>query len=311
MPYHIAVIFVHGIFAQDINFAEPMRNRLLKLLPNDLRRFVTFRSIFWASSVRDHQRDFMDRVRTNVQDITDNRWRRYLIEGLGDAAAYQKTRHREHSIYFKVQNSVTEKLIELDMPGHERRPLIFVGHSLGSHIISSFAWDLNKLKQRTETDIRSETDEDVKNLWRQLQPPHATPFRRLDTFAGFVTLGSNMPLFTFPFGPEYVFPISSAPKAPKDLKPAFPGADLPSSVRERARWLNFFSKRDLLGFPLKPLYEPHSETPYLQDVCVRTESLISRAVPYLSYYSAHSRYWTNPTVLEMTSKLIRDIIEAN
>jgi len=47
-------------------------------------------------------------------------------------------------------------------------------------------------------------------------------------------------------------PVNKAPvKEPK--KPAVPGAALPQPLYDRARWLNFYSKRDLLGFPLKPL----------------------------------------------------------
>jgi hypothetical protein len=314
MPRHVAVIFVHGIFAEGFSYAEPMRAGVLRLLPRELQPYVTFDSVFWAHEVRGRQRTLMQNVRAHA-DVVDNHLRRFLIEGLGDAAAYQKTRHRENSMYYDVHASIGKVLDRMDVPGRAEQPLVFIGHSLGCHIISSFVWDLNKLKQRTAADIQSEPDEAIRREWKAVQPPDAatshkgaSPFRRLDTLAGLVTLGSNMPLFTFTFGPDRVYPITAAPPG-RDLKPAFPGAALPQPLYDKARWLNFYSKRDLLGFPLKPLNPAYSSEQRLHDISVRTETLTSRTVPYWSHLKAHTGYWTNPTVLRETATLIREIAE--
>ncbi len=141
---------------------------------------------------------------------------------------------------------------------------------------------------------------------------HATPFRRLETLAGLVTFGSNIPLFTFTFGPARIYPLTRAPDddAGGTLEPAFPGNKLPVALQQSAQWLNFYSKRDVLGYPLKPLNEYFDAEPRIEDICVRSESRISRAIPYLSSISAHTGYWTNATVLSRTAALIRNIIEA-
>lgn len=305
MPRHVAVVFVHGIFADNFSYAEPMRKALLRLLPPDVQRCLTFESVFWANQVRGRQRKFMQNVLAHA-DIVDNHLRRFLIEGLGDAAAYQKTKHRENSMYYDVHAAIGQVLDRIDTPGRADQPIIFVGHSLGCHIISSFVWDLNKLKQRSASSIESEPDGAIREEWKALQG--ASPFRRLDTFAGLVTLGSNMPLFTFTFGPDRVFPITQAPPG-ADLKPAFPGPALPIPLYDKACWLNFYSKRDLLGFPLKPLNPAYSNEPRLHDIAVRTETLTSRTVPYWSHLKAHTNYWKNPTVAQRTAALIRDIAE--
>ena len=65
---------------------------------------VKFDSVFWAPEVRGHQRNLMQNVRAQA-DVVDNHLRRFLIEGLGDAAAYQKTKHRENSMYYAVHAS--------------------------------------------------------------------------------------------------------------------------------------------------------------------------------------------------------------
>lgn len=305
MPRHVAVVFVHGILGENISFAELMRQSLIALLPKELHGYVTFESVSWADMVRGRQRTFLQKAQASA-DIADSRLHRFLIEALGDAAAYQKTRHRENSIYHNVHNRISETIAYLDAPGREDRPLIFIGHSLGCHIISSYVWDLNQLKQQTEAEVQAEPE--VRDLWSKLQD--ATAFRRLDTFAGFVTLGNNMPLFTFTFGPERVYPITSAPPDPagRGLKPAFPGPALAPPLFEQARWLNFFSKRDPLGYPLKPLNAAYQEDTRIRDICVRSESLKSRVVPYLSFLSAHTGYWTNRTVVSETANLIRDTV---
>jgi len=201
MPRNVAVVFVHGIFAERASYAEPMRNALVRLLPRDVQRGLRFESVFWAPEVRGHQRNFMQSVLAQT-DVIDNRLRRFLIEGLGDAAAYQKTKHRENSMYYHVHGHIGRALDRINTANRADQPLVFIGHSLGCHIISSYVWDLNKLKQRSAASIESEPDSAIRAEWTALQ--RASPFRRLDTFAGFVTLGSNMPLFTFTFGPDRV-----------------------------------------------------------------------------------------------------------
>ena len=309
MPQHVAVVFVHGIFARAIQYSAPMQKHLLKLLPRELRRYVDFEEVFWAGPVRGRQTAFMKNAKIDAA-IVENRLRTFFIEGLGDAAAYQKTRQRENSIYYQVHDEINKTLQRFGDRSHRSTPLVLIGHSLGSHIISSYVWDLNKLKQKTDTDIKNEPDEMVRRLHEELK--HASDFCRLDTLAGLVTFGSNIPLFTFTFGTDRIYPITRAPSdgAGGRLEPAFPGPKLPAALQQSAQWLNFFSKRDVLGYPLKPLNEYFGAEPRIEDICVRSESRISRILPYWSNLSAHIGYWTNATVLQRTTALIRRIIEA-
>jgi hypothetical protein len=308
MPQHVAVVFVHGIFAREIQYSLPMQEQLLKLLPRELRRYVNFEEVFWAAPVRARQAAFMRNAR-NEASIVENRLRDFFIQGLGDAAAYQKTHKRENSIYYQVHDEISLTLARFDKRLHSNTPLVLIGHSLGSHIISTYAWDVNKLKQRSDDDIQREP-EDVRDLYEELK--NATPFYRLDTLAGLVTFGSNIPLFTFTFGPSRVYPLTTAPHTTEKgaLKPAFPGVALPAVLKDGAQWLNFYSRRDVLGYPLKALNEHFNTEPRIHDICVRSESIASRLLPYWSNYSAHVGYWKNAVVLRKTADLIRGIVEA-
>ncbi|HUD87663.1 MAG TPA: hypothetical protein VMR17_14500 [Xanthobacteraceae bacterium] len=234
-----------------------------------------------------------------------------VIQGLGDAAAYQKTKKRKNSIYYDVHEEIGRTLGRFkELP--KNSPLIFIGHSLGSHIISTYAWDVNKMKLRDEFKGKTALDEDEEEEKIRVELRNASPLRRLDTFAGLVTFGSNIPLFTFTFGTHGIFPITRTPHddAGNALgAPAFPGSALPAGLQGKARWLNFYSERDVLGFPLKPLNDYFEQEARIEDICVQKETRLSRLLPYLFCYSAHGCYWNNALVLDRTAQLIRDMVE--
>jgi hypothetical protein len=293
VPNSIAVLFVHGINVFEQNYSDDMQQALRARLPDAIH--VKFASVFWGDVVRNRQNGFLDDV--VKAGVADSAFRRFVVQGLGDAAAYQKTRQRKDSAYYEIQAKIRREINSLEEPGQEKRPLVIIAHSLGCHIVSSFAWDLNKVKQQPE-EQRSDDD-------KLMLEGADTPFRLLDTFAGFVTLGSNMPLFTFTFGPARVFPITSPP----GLQPAFPGRELSEAAASHARWLNFYSRNDLLGYPLKPLNDLYRGEPRLIDKAVRSEGWF-RSVFFpspLDALAAHSGYWTNRTVIRDTVRLIENV----
>lgn len=307
MPTPIAVVFIHGINVAREGYHENMQRRLLKALPRRLHDFVTFRAVFWADIVRGRQKEYLDSAVAN-SGMQLTQMHRLVVEGLGDAAAYQKTRDFRNSAYYQIQERVRDTFSKLDSAELARRPLVIVGHSLGCHIASSYAWDLHKIKQLGEDapGLDAPTREFVR--WAR----DATPFMRLDTFTGFVTMGSNMPLFTFTFGPHNVFPITRTNDP--HLKPAFPGAELPPVFREKARWLNFFSHGDPLGYPLKPLNEAYRTETRLHDIPVRSEGALRARLPRrlrpLNALAAHTGYWRTPAVVSQTATYLQSLIEA-
>ena len=125
-------------------------------------------------------------------------------------------------------------------------------------------------------------------------------------------MGCNMPLFTFTFGPDRIFPITK-PRNPME-HPAFPGSGLSSDIKAKARWINYYSRNDLLGFPLKPLNPDYAAESRIADREVASEGLLRRyglyLWPALSAYAAHTGYWTHRPVIKGTVKLLTDIITA-
>src|SRR6202048_5400470 len=94
-----------AFFGNQFDLAAKMEDKLRQRLSTTLQDFIHSRSVFWAGTVREHQRDYFGRARTTGH-IWHNRLRRYVIEGLGDAAAYQKTRFRSEEHTSELQSRV-------------------------------------------------------------------------------------------------------------------------------------------------------------------------------------------------------------
>lgn len=309
MARKIAVLFVHGIYNSSDDFHLPMKSRLEKALPANLRPYLDCEAANWAPIVRRHQSAYMDRLIKN-RLVEDNDYRRMALQGLGDAAAYQKTQNYKNSSYYEIQAVVRAAIDRLDQRGEPDRPLVLIGHSLGCHILSTFAWDTYTMRRRMQ-DRDQGGDGKMQEFASYLRD--GSPFRRLETFAGFVTMGCNMPLFTFTFGPDRIVPITQA-RSPTE-HPAFPGIGLPAEIKRRARWLNFYSRNDLLGYPLKPLNGAYEAEPRITDIPVVSERMWRRALtaplPALATYSAHTGYWTHRPVIRETAQLLADLITAD
>ena len=251
--------------------------------------------MFWGDITHGNQKAYFERARqASPMHFKRTRWD-IVLQGLGDAAAYIRTRTVDGAAYHRIQDRISLALDQLDVPEYGNRPLVFIGHSLGCQIISSYVWDTNRLKQNSPP----EGEPDLIKLHDRLQV--ATPFRRLDTLAGIITLGSNIPLFTFAFDPRRVIPISR-PRA-RGEQPAFPGSALPPEIAARARWLNFFSPFDVLGFPLKPLNPSYDQT------ILADRAVLSGGLSFFHPIRAHEGYWRTRRVITETANLLGGLID--
>jgi hypothetical protein len=308
MARKIAVLFVHGIYNSSDDFHLPMKTRLERRLPKHLRPYVDYEAANWAPIVRRHQSAYMQKLLAD-RLVDDNAYRWMALQGLGDAAAYQKTRNYRNSAYYEIQGVVRAAIDRLDARGEPDRPLLLIGHSLGCHILSTFAWDTYTMRRRM-ADREQEGDVKLQEFAGYLR--EGSPFRRLETLAGFVTMGCNMPLFTFTFGPDRIVPITKA-RTPTE-HPAFPGVGLTADVKAKARWLNYYSRNDLLGYPLKPLNGEYAAEPRITDIPVVSEGrwkrILTAPFPAIATYAAHTGYWTHRRVINGTVDLMTDLITA-
>lgn len=305
MTQRISVIFVHGVNTADRDYSISMQQGLEAALPKKLRGLIDYESVHWNSQLRARQVSFLDKLeKTNV--IRGYNLRRTIVHALGDATAYSKTSSYLESSYYQIQSNLRDAIERLDKNAGQNQPLVFIGHSLGCHIIHTFIWDTHSVR----TAVRDSLDGQVRNFHDYLVSGSA--FRRLGTLAGIVTLGCNEMLFKFSLGDERAFPVTRPRRAGES--PPFPGASLSPSVLSNSRWLNFYSRNDPLGYPLRSISETYGSEPKLRDYEVASEGVFRRyalwSFPVLLAADAHSGYWSNKTVIRETTKFLRDILTA-
>jgi hypothetical protein len=220
----LGILVVHGMGVQSEQefareFIAEMQRRLAThgVTSDD----VEYGAGYWADLLNQRERDLLTQMRAGGP-LAYGALRGFVVEALGDAVAYRRGTADGENLYYRLHARIRERLAGLRARlGGVDAPLVVVAHSLGSVIMSDYAWDA----QHPETGRAQGVD----------------AFERLETLAGLVTFGSNIPLFTLAL--PRVIAI-----APPRASPV-----LPDTVRAVARWHNYYDPDDVLGWPLKTL----------------------------------------------------------
>lgn len=272
MAAEIGVLVVHGMGRQrDRHFADPM---ILELEARLERLGVAAGTVAWG---RGYWADLLNRKEDELWDAMRRdhaldfaKLRRFLLNAFADAVAYRRSDGAATGTYEAIHRRIHEQLASLRFAlGDADRPLVILAHSLGSVIASDHVWN----EQRRNAHARG-----------------TNAFERMETLAGIVTFGSNIPLFTLAL--EQVEAI------------AFPPPELPKALRLEARWLNYYDADDVLGWPLRPL-SPSYAAAVSEDVAIDTGGPLTAWNP-----ASHGEYWTDDSFTKPVAELIARIVEA-
>ena len=271
MAPEVGILVIHGIGIQKKNFADDLIDKMngrlkgLGVVPG----VVAWEPAFWADLLTPNEEELWKKL-SAANDLDWVTVRKFIINVLADALAYQRDPEADQDMYRRIHTRVREHLAHLrNSLGDQDKPLIVIAHSLGSVIISNYIWD-----------------EQRQNKYRL----GANPFERIETLASFVTFGSNIPLFTL------------ALPDPKSIE--FPPAQLPANLKGAARWLNFFDPDDVLGYPLKPLSLSYGEAVSV-DIEINAGGLFTSWNPV-----SHTEYWTDHDFTKPVAALIGDVVFA-
>lgn len=273
MDKKVGVLFVHGMGAVSEDFAhdtiQELRERISGRGLN--RDDIAWQSVYWAPLLSESE----NRVWVDLSADHDLNWaklRKFFINAFGATTAYHATGCLSGNFYQRVHGTVLMSLRELRAKlGNQDRPLVVVAHSLGSVIMSNYIWD-------------RQTGKDERDFGQNR-------FERMETLAGMVTLGSNIPLFAL--------------ACDKLTCIEFPPEELPDSLKRKAKWLNLYDADDVLGWPLKPLSQSYTET-VTEDIEVNVGNILTAWNP-----ANHAGYWTDDSVVKPVSYLIGSILEAS
>ncbi|MEM1269984.1 MAG: hypothetical protein AAGI08_08045 [Bacteroidota bacterium] len=236
MAKRIGALIIHGIGSQERGYSGGFQLKVRDRLGAQAAE-VVLQETYWADVLEAQEKELWDCMRTSKQvdgrplPLDWTRLREFVLHNLGDAAAYQRGGPDDHADadselttpYVRIHERISTSLRSLKAQLEDRdAPIVVFASSLGAHIASNYIWD--------------------RQAWARRSPNTPDPMEPLESLIGLVTMGCQIPLFSL------AWPIA---------KPVLvPGAGItrPELIAE-ARWLNFYDRDDLLGWPVRPVYE--------------------------------------------------------
>jgi len=278
MAKKLAVAVIHGIGSQG-DTRPPATNKLVfsKELHDRVSREmgrtvfdadIAWREIFWSDVLQTRQNAYLSRIKRRTRS---DKMRSFVLCNLADASSYRKTGDPSDTTYEDIHSRVRKTIKDLEGDVEPNAPLVIVAHSLGGHIMSNYIYDMMKAPA--------------------LAP---TKFQKLKTMGGFVTFGCNIPLFTFAYRPNKVFPVK------------FPGTDLPTDKKLMPWWLNFYDKDDVLGYPLKdigPNYAKLVASNGLYEKSINAGGALSSWNPL-----SHNSYWKDDDFYRPLTRFLKKFL---
>jgi hypothetical protein len=279
----IGVLVVHGMGRQEAGFSSELKSAVVDRLADRAWR-MEWHEVRWASILEPRETllsDWMSKAKTPSGApirLDFSGIRQFVLHNLGDATAYQRDAHIESAgqlIHQRVSSEI-EALVET--LGDPLAPIVVIAHSLGAHIMSNYIWDR---QQNT-------------------QPP-GQPLAGLPGLAGMITFGCNIPLFALAF--RSARPIN------------LPGEAVSSFAVARAvRWLNFLDQDDVLGWPIRGLYEKDLAdlTPAqkqtverIEDYEIKVGGLFTGGTPL-----SHDGYWKDRGLATQVADYLKNLLAA-
>lgn len=299
MAARLAVLLVHGMGNPTPSFALPLVERVARVLGPRARE-IAFEACYWGDLLQRQQDVTWQRLqRAPMRHRAARRW---IVSALGDPVSYLSGYLRDvpgagparAPAYVAVHARLRESLRTLAARTAPDAPLVALAHSLGGVVVSNHVWD----EQRRHGALRPRAE---------LAPPEAptaaaheavdaaggvaeTPMERMETLAGLVTYGCNIPLFLPPSAPIECI--------------AFPPPALPAPWRDGARWLNVYDPDDLLGYPIAEVWDELHGT-VIVDRALEVGGVLTGWTPW-----AHTLYDTDDDFVALVADELRRVLDA-
>ena len=284
MTQKIALLLIHGIGKQNENYGHEISYELKKHFSENLKKSgvknpaaeLVIEAVYWAPAIQKVEDELWKSLKKGgIMDFLN--LRRLMLDFAGDSIAYQKCAE-DNSVYVNIHSAIAKSIDRLGFIAGERAPLVVIGHSIGTVMISNYIWDLQNHSERKKL-----IDDKV------LKCIDDTPIEKGETFCKFFTLGSPLALWSLRFK-DFGSPILVPSKHCKKYYPGIKG-----------EWINFYDKDDILGYPLKVLNKKY-EKMVTMDKEINVGNILSSWNP-----ASHMGYWEDSDVIipiaESLSKL--------
>ncbi len=261
---------------------------LTRSLGDDARTIV-FEPCFWADTMHQSEDEIWRRLQLAQTPMHLNTLRKWVVGTLGDPTGYLSGYQQGGvPVLYDVHRKFAESLGSVERRMHNPGgPIVVLAHSLGGVVVTNYLWNLERAAGEVGVSA-APPPEGVRAMARL--PIGDTPVQRLETLAGLVTFGCNIPLFLPPARPYECV--------------RFPRPSLRTELKAAARWLNVYDPYDILGYPLRDLWdESHGTT--IDDVALE----VGLRGPSMTPLS-HNAYWTDARFQSMIARELQRVLAA-
>ena len=256
---------------------------------------IVIEGVHWADVLNEKQLELQESIFVDETSFLNKKIRDVAVRLAGDAIAYQDSKswvYREvHTVFAKTLKRLAKKTAP-------NAPLCIIAHSLGTIVTSNYLYDL----QVDEPYRQSKT---IPQKAREVMGDNPTPLERGHTVSLLYTLGSPLALWSIlyeDFGVPIIFP---------------PPRWMHSDVGLPHEWVNYYDKDDVIGYPLRNLYETQNAkraregkekrilSEVLRDEQVNVGGWFKSATPL-----SHMMYWEDNDVVEPIAKKLVETWQA-
>lgn len=280
----VALLTVHGMGLTSSDYAEELRQALQGKLGG---RFddVAFETIHYQGILHPDQHALWRRTGAAAR-MRRAEPRKLMLFGMAGAAGLENGREHDGSVYELAQIEIARTMLAArDRLGHDE-PVVFIAHSLGCQVLSSYFYDAQKaLRGTASAGIWRDIDRHGPAIAGHALIEDEKAFLRGSTFRRWITTGCNMPISMAAHRGLHVLPIER------------PTADF--------RWVNLYDPDDMLGWPLQPLSPGYRALVEDRNVAVAhsAESELESWTPRF-----HNAYWCNAVVLDLLADMLLEFL---
>jgi hypothetical protein len=281
MTQKLAVAVVHGIGKQDENFAEPLKNRLLRQFGKEMKGIIdepgselVIEPVFWQPCIQEREDALWGSLKAGGR-LDWRKLRRFMIDFAGDAIAYQPAMGYRRT-YDAIHGVMAESIHRLAEKAGAKAPLCVLAHSLGTIVASNYFYDLQTERQCGREIIPAELKIKI----------GSTPIEKGQTLTLLFTMGSPIALWGLRhdnFGSPVEVPSSA-------LSAHWPGLE--------GRWINIYDRDDIIGYPLKSINDAYNRA-VAEDRPVNTGNVLKCWNP-----ACHISYFTEWKVIRMVAAML-------
>ena len=291
MP-QVALITVHGMGETPRDYAAGVFGQMRTRLGPALRERAAFYSVYYQDILQRNEQTVWERVDAESK-VHYDQLRKFMLFGFADAAGLENRKEDPGSVYELAQGQIARALLAASAanpadPINAGMPVVFLAHSLGCQVLSSYIYDAQKALGggRVEAGIWRDIDAWSRPALGRLLTDRERHYLAGGTCASLVTTGCNIPIFVAAHKEMHIKPI--APPTPM------------------FHWLNLYDPDDVLGWPLQPLSEGYREL--VEDRAINAgQGAVGWMLKSWNPLS-HNGYWQDREVLEPLAGMLRRMV---